>query len=287
MTRTEQRKVQAALWWSTRLYILAAAGVVLLVSAVVWNSIRITGYQSQHHTDVSEKSSATAVATAAASLAARGKALAMDVNRRCTTSRVFRQQNAALCPRASELATAAPSPSLVPGPIGRSGPQGRGIASVRNVAGHLVITLTDGTAVDAGPYVGAAGKPGRSGRGIKQETIVNGHLVVSYTDGSIADVGQVVGSVGPSGTQGVSVTDVHIDDADAHLIITFSDGRTQDAGQLPAGPQGEPGPAVTGPTGPTGPKGDPGPACMSGYSPVQQPQLDGGSVEVCTSPPPS
>lgn len=51
------------------------------------------------------------------------------------------------------------------------------------------------------------------------------------------------------------------------------------AGEVgPQGPRGE--------AGPSGASGPAGPACPDGYTPSAQPQLDGGSVIVCSSPPP-
>lgn len=275
--RTEER---AARTRQVRMTAGILGAFLLLAVGVGANSVNISKLSAQRDTANAGKASATAVATAQASIASQGKALAANVTQKCKSDPKFRAQNYTLCPQASQLATA--TPTVAPGP---PGPSGRGIAKVQNIGGHLVVTLTDGTAIDAGRFVGASGKPGLDGRGIKQETIVNGHLVVSYTDGAIADVGQVVGSVGQAGSQGDpgrSVTGVSIDGS-SHLIVSFSDGTTQDAGLLPKGDTGGQGPV--GSTGPVGPEGDPGPACMPGYSPTQQPQLDGGSIEVCTSPP--
>jgi hypothetical protein len=284
MTRTEDREIRAAHRRHWQMVAAASSGGLLILFLVLFNSTRISDLADQKHDAVSARSSATAVATAQASLARQGKALAHEADAKCRSSVSYRAQNSALCVRASELATATPSP--VAGP---QGAQGRGIATVKNVGGHLMVTLTDGSVIDAGQFVGSNGKPGR---GIKAETVVNGHLVVSYSDGSIADIGQVVGAAGRdgvNGSNGVSVTGVSIDDS-SHLIVTFSDGHTEDAGQLPAGPPGQnatgsPGPS--GPSGPSGPQGDPGPACAPGFTPTQQTQLDGGSIQMCTSPPPS
>lgn len=55
--------------------------------------------------------------------------------------------------------------------------------------------------------------------------------------------------------------------------------------QGPTGPDGPQGPA--GPQGEQGPNGPAGPPCKDGYVVTEQPQLDGGSLEVCTSPPPT
>lgn len=61
-----------------------------------------------------------------------------------------------------------------------------------------------------------------------------------------------------------------------------------DGAQGPAGPAGAQGPpGDPGPQGSTGPAGPPGPSCPDGYTPTPQPQLDGGSLVVCTSPPPT
>jgi hypothetical protein len=95
-------------------------------------------------------------------------------------------------------------------------------------------------------HPGANGEPGASGQ---PGTGVNG---ANGNDGA-------QGSPGPAGPQG-------------------------SAG--PAGPAGAQGPAgEQGPQGPAGATGPAGPDCPAGYTPTPQPQLDGGSVIVCSSPP--
>jgi hypothetical protein len=256
----------------------AVLGVAVLLGWMVFLTWRHPQDVSNTQRANNARASASATASALAPIANQGKALAAEVNEKCRTSAVFRRQNASLCPQASALATATPSPV--------KGAAGRGIALVQNIGGHLVLFLTDGTRTDAGKFVGPTGKTGKTGRGIRAQTLISGHLVVSYTDGKVADLGQVVGPVGKDGPAGVSVVDVS-ESADFHLIVTYSDGRTQDVGTLPPGPQGpkgdkgDPGDTVTGPAGPD--------VCVERggtWTEVPDPPLSaGGSTLECTIPP--
>jgi hypothetical protein len=212
-----------------------------------WLAVRHTTDVSAKDTAHSNETKAVASASAVGSVANQGKALAKNVTSQCKNDAAFRRLNPTLCVQASVLATV--TPSSVPGP---QGPAGRGITSVHNVAGHLVLSYTDGTAQDVGLFVGprgktgAVGSSGANGRGITAQSIVGGHLVATYTDGSVADLGQVVGPAGSAGTKGdtgvsiVSVTEKQESDG-THLIVNLSEGDPQDVGMLPKGDPGNPG----------------------------------------------
>jgi hypothetical protein len=103
------------------------------------------------------------------------------------------------------------------GDTGSQGIQGIAGASVMsgtvNASGHLIITKTDGTTIDAGSVLGPQGIQGTQGiQGIQgltgsaglgiTSTTVNGsgHLIVTRSDGSTLDAGSVIG---PQGAQGV------------------------------------------------------------------------------------
>jgi hypothetical protein len=90
-----------------------------------------------------------------------------------------------------------------------------------------------------------------------------------------ADGTSVTGPAGPSGS---SVTGP--EGAQGPTGPAGADGKDGTNGTDGAtGPQGDP--------GPSGPSGPAGPECGPGYTPTAQPQLDGGSVIICTSPPAS
>jgi hypothetical protein len=260
-----------------RIYTALGLLAAMIIATVAYSSTQFQDLHSQRDAKAAQATHNAAVATANASVANQGKALAEQVNVKCRTSATFRRQNTSLCPQASALVTAKPSP--IP-----TGAAGRGIALVQNINGHLVLFLTDSTRIDAGQFVGPTGKTGKNGLGIKAQTLISGHLVVSYTDGRVVDLGEVVGPAGTDGKDGpagISVTDVS-ETVDFHLIVTYSDGRTQDVGTLPPGPQGPKG--DKGDTGATGPD-----ECVKRggtWTEVPNPPLsDGGSTLECTIPP--
>lgn len=244
-TRTETNGLRRK---RRRATVAAVAGAAILVAWMSWLTVRHTTDVSAKDTAHSNETKAVASASAAGSVANQGKALAKNVTSQCKTDAGFRKDNPTLCVQASVLATV--TPSAVPGP---QGPAGRGITSVHNVAGHLVLSYTDGTAQDVGLFVGPAGKKGSTGpagtngRGITAQSIVGGHLVATYTDGSVADLGQVVGPAGNTGTkgdQGVSVLNVTEKDVDgaSHLFVQLDNGTAPvDVGALPVGPKGNAG----------------------------------------------
>lgn len=223
----------------------AVTGIAVLLAWMIWLTARHTTDVSAKDAAQHSKTSAQASASAVGSVANQGKQLAKNVQQQCRTDAGFRRENPSLCVQASVLATV--TPSAIPGP---QGPAGRGITSVHNVGGHLVLSFTDGTAQDVGLFVGTPGKNGHNGtagtdgRGITAQSIVGGHLVASYTDGTVADLGQVVGAAGTKGDQGVSVTDVAVDPVTHVVTVTYSNNDTPvPIGTLPAGPKGDPGDA--------------------------------------------
>jgi hypothetical protein len=133
-----------------------------------------------------------------------------------------------------------------------------------NVNGRLIITLSDGSTIDAGYVVGPAGANGAAGAtGPAGETgadgigfvsavvDINGNLILTKTDGSNVNVGQVkgtkgdagetgaTGANGATGATGVSVTGATVNGS-GELVLTLSNGSTINAGSSvgPAGPQG-------------------------------------------------
>ena len=80
----------------------------------------------------------------------------------------------------------------------------------------------------------------------KSGEIKNGHFFLTFADGTETDCGLVQGvpgEDGKDGTDGISVTDVNVNE-DGHLVISLSNGQSVDAG------------AVKGEKGDTGEKGD-------------------------------
>jgi len=257
------------------------AGGVILIAWMSWLTVRHTTDVSAKDSALSGKTSAAASASAQASVANQGKALAKNVTSQCKTDTKFRQANPTLCVQASVLATV--TPSAIPGPQGAAG---RGITSVHNVAGHLVLSYTDGTAQDVGRFVGPSGKNGVNGvngRGITAQTVVGGHLVATYTDGTVTDLGQVVGAAGKDGTvgpQGVSVTSVTAD-PDTHVVtVTYSDGKSATVGTLPPGPKGD-----KGDPGSNGTNGSPGLPPGAIVIQVPGPLPNETTTETCSPPP--
>ena len=172
------------------------------------------------------------------------------------------------------------------GPPGATGPAGANGISITNAIidsqGHLILTLSDNSQVDAGFVKGTVGDTGPAGppgpTGLAGATITSvsidpatGHLIVKLNDNSTLDAGYVIGPVGPigpegpagpigqigpagpqgpTGNQGVSVQTVKIG-GDGHLYISLTDGQELDAGFVKGDP-GDP--------------GDPGPAGVNGLS---------------------
>lgn len=122
------------------------------------------------------------------------------------------------------------------GPQGPAGPAGASGISITGTSidglGHLIVTLSDGSTLDAG-LVQGVGVDGQDGVSVTGGSVDgNGDLIITLSDASTVNVGHVVGPQGEQGLQGPT-------------------GATGATG--PAGPQGE-----VGPMGPAGPKGDKG-----------------------------
>lgn len=166
-----------------------------------------------------------------------------------------------------------------------------------NAQGRLIITMTDGSTIDAGSVVGPqgiqglqgpqglagaagaqgpAGVNGVDGVGFASAVVdINGNLILTKTDGSSVNVGPVkgaqgaqgpAGAQGAQGLQGVGVTAAVVNSS-GNLVLTLSNGSTINAGSSvgPQGPQGIKGDTgaqgpigLTGPAGAQGPKGDTG-----------------------------
>jgi hypothetical protein len=153
-----------------------------------------------------------------------------------------------------------------------------------NGLGRLIITMTDGSTIDAGSVVGPqgiqglqgpqglagaagaagpAGLNGVDGVGFASAVVdISGNLILTKTDGTSVNVGAVkgtqgeqgpAGSQGAQGLQGVGITSAVINST-GNLVLTLSNGSTIDAGSS-IGPQG--------PKGDTGSQGAQGPAGTS------------------------
>lgn len=171
------------------------------------------------------------------------------------------------------------------GPQGSTGSTGVGVAgAVVNGSGQLVITLTDGSTVNAGSSVGPQGPQGVAGptgptgpQGVSVVTAVidgAGNLILTLDDGTSIQAGSSVGPMGPQGVQGPagrSIADSGVTvDGDGNLQVTLSDGVVINAGYV-VGPQGS--------TGAQGIKGDKGDQGIQG---IQGPQGDSYTVNGST-----
>jgi hypothetical protein len=114
------------------------------------------------------------------------------------------------------------------GPTGDTGPQGTSVTTATvDGSGHLQVTLSDSTVIDAGSVIGPTG---------------------------------ATGATGAVGDDGVSVAAAEVDEL-GHLQVTLSDATVLDAGYV-VGPEGEAG--ATGGIGPQGVTGPQGPAGVDG-----------------------
>lgn len=156
------------------------------------------------------------------------------------------------------------------GPQGDTGDTGVGISGAAvNGSGRLIITLTDGSTVDAGSSVGpqgpqgvkgdtgAPGATGPAGNGIFSAVVDgDGNLQITLDDATPINAGSVIGPQGPQGVQGPAGRSIAnsgvVVDGSGYLQITLTDGSTINAGYV-VGPQGS-----TGATGAKGDKGDTG-----------------------------
>ena len=132
------------------------------------------------------------------------------------------------------------------GPQGIQGIQGdgnAGISSATVTANNLILTLADGSTIDAGNVQGpqgpqgdagtngADGAAGADGVGITSTQLVAGNLVLNYSNTSTQDVGNIQGPKGDAGTNGVDVSSASVNGS-GNLIITLSDASTVDAGNV-------------------------------------------------------
>lgn len=107
-----------------------------------------------------------------------------------------------------------------------------------DASGHLIITLSDTSTIDAGTAKGANGAtfvPAVSSSGVLSWTN-NGNLE-NPTPVTIKGADGTNGTNGTNGTDGVSVTNATIN-ASGHLIITLSNSNTIDAGLVSSGGSG-------------------------------------------------
>lgn len=156
------------------------------------------------------------------------------------------------------------------GPAGTNGTNGVGISSATvNGSGHLIITKTDSSTVDAGSVIGPKGDQGATGAtgatGAKGDQGVSvyqavvdgsGNLQITLDDATQINAGSVIGPQGPQGVQGPAGRSIAsngvVVDSGGYLQVTLTDGSTINAGYV-VGPQGG-----TGATGAKGDKGDTG-----------------------------
>lgn len=97
--------------------------------------------------------------------------------------------------------------SVVMASRGLRGLQGEEGVSVTAAAvdpnGHLIITYSDVSQIDAGLVVGPQGDEGEAGIGVASMAVNgSGHLIVTYSDAQQADLGSVIGPEGPGGAAG-------------------------------------------------------------------------------------
>lgn len=162
-----------------------------------------------------------------------------------------------------------------------------------NVNGRLIITLSNGSTIDAGYVQGGAGAAGAQGAtgatGIGFANAVvdsSGNLILTKTDGAIVNAGLVKGAAGvqgatgaqgpqgATGTQGISITGAAVNGS-GQLVLSLSNGSTINAGSTvgPQGPQGVAGPkGDIGDAGAQGPQGLTGATGAAGAQGIQGPQ---------------
>ncbi len=167
-------------------------------------------------------------------------------------------------------ATGATGATGLKGDTGSTGAAGVGFSSATvDGAGHLIITKTDSSTIDAGSVIGPKGDQGATGAtgatGAKGDQGVSvyqavvdgdGNLIVTLDDATQLNAGSVIGPQGAQGVQGpagrsIASSGVVVDES-GYLQITLTDGSTINAGYV-VGPQGS-----TGATGAKGDKGDTG-----------------------------
>ncbi len=167
--------------------------------------------------------------------------------------------------------TGAQGPQGPQGPVGAQGPQGipgndgiNGVDvdnAVVNVNGDLIISLSNGTIINAGNVIGPTGATGAPGpQGPIGPTGVDGAPGPQGPTGATGAPGPQ-GPIGPTGADGAP-------GPQGPIGPTGADGATGPQG--PTGATGAPGPQ--GPIGPTGADGAPGPAGPTGATGAPGPQ---------------
>jgi hypothetical protein len=227
MTRTQLRHFKA---WKNRALVAVVAAFVLFTFGLAWNTLRISNLQHQRNSAVSQKTSAQAQATAQASIANEGKALAQQVTDRCRTDLTFRADNPSLCPQAARLATATPSP--VVGPAGPPGPAPSNAQVQAAVNTYLALHPPPINYTVLRAFVNAylAAHPAPAGPRGPSGLSVTGPPGPSGASGAPG-----TGATGPSGASGdngtngsnaptVTSIDASISGGVLHLVFHFSDG---------------------------------------------------------------
>ena len=132
------------------------------------------------------------------------------------------------------------------GATGPQGPAGLSITSASvSVTGRLLVTLSNGSVVDAGSVAG-----------ISSAAVSGTDLILTKQDGSTINAGSIVGpkgdkgdtgAAGATGATGPAGNGIYsaVVDGDGNLQITLDDGTAINAGSTigPQGPQGSQGPA--------------------------------------------
>jgi len=173
-------------------------------------------------------------------------------------------------------ATGPAGPTGSQGATGAQGPAGLGYSSaIVNGSGHLILTKTDSTTIDAGSVVGPQGPAGATGatgavgatgatgpagakgdtgaQGVKGDTGAVGATGATGPAGVKGDTGAAgptgakgdTGATGAKGDTGIGIFNAVVNQS-GNLTITLTDASTINAGSV-VGPQG--------PTGATGPAG--------------------------------
>ncbi len=107
--------------------------------------------------------------------------------------------------------------------------------------GDLILTFSDGEAVNVGRVVGGRGN---DGRGVTGSAVVGDELVISYTDGAADTVGRVVGAKGDTGL-GIAGAEISLK---GDLVLILTDGNRIEVGRV----KGRPGDSVKGDRGDDG-----------------------------------
>ena len=136
---------------------------------------------------------------------------------------------------------------------GERGNTGVGVSTAAvNASGHLIITKTDNSTIDAGSVIGAQGERGYTGAdgvSVVDAGVNNsGHLILAFSNNSTVDAGYVIGEKGDSGddgsdgADGVGVASATVN-GDGNLILTLTNNTTVNAGHVVGadGIQGEDG----------------------------------------------